>query len=145
MNSEISNKLKDLLSQGYGGMFLVEKYTRAMDALLLDIFNSVDKEANIVFIATGGYGRAELAPYSDIDIMIFAPDRLNTETAETLLHKLWDTGLIISHSFRTPDECIEEALKDINTRTSPSRSEICCRRQADVRHFQKYRLSGNSL
>ncbi|MEC4676576.1 MAG: [protein-PII] uridylyltransferase [Nitrospirota bacterium] len=118
MNSEILNKLKVLLSQGYGGMFLVEKYTRAMDALLLDIFNSVDKEANIAFIATGGYGRAELAPYSDIDIMIFAPDRINTETAETLLHKLWDTGLIISHSFRTPDECIEESLKDINTRTS---------------------------
>lgn len=118
MSKEILKEMEDLLEQGYGGRFLVGRYTQKIDSLVLDIFNSGNRDADMVLIAVGGYGRAELAPFSDIDIMFFAPDRINTETAELLLCQLWDTGLTISHSFRTADECIEEALKDIKTRTS---------------------------
>ncbi|MEW6109279.1 MAG: [protein-PII] uridylyltransferase [Nitrospirota bacterium] len=114
----ILNEMRDLFGQGYGGIFLVERYTDRIDSLIIDIYNSLKKDANIVLIATGGYGRKELAPFSDIDIMFFASDRIGTEDAEQLLYKLWDTGLTISHSFRTGDECIEESLKDIRTRTS---------------------------
>ncbi len=118
IGKEILKDIVELLEQGYGGRFLVERYTQRIDSLVINIFNFVDKDANIALIASGGYGRAELAPFSDIDIMFFAPDRKNTESAELLLHKLWDTGLTISHSFRTAEECIEEALKDIKTRTA---------------------------
>lgn len=111
--------MKDLFEQGYGGRFLVERYTRKIDSLIMNIFNSVNNSnANIALIATGGYGREEMAPFSDVDIMFFADDKTHTETAEQLLYKLWDTGLAISHSFRTAEECIEEANKDIRTRTS---------------------------
>ena len=119
MSKEILKEMKELFEQGYGGRFLVERYTRKIDSLLGDVFNSVNRgDSNIALIATGGYGREEMAPFSDIDIMFFANDRTHTETAEMLLYKLWDTGLAISHSFRTADECIEEAYKDIKTRTS---------------------------
>ncbi len=119
MNKEILNEMKDLFEQGYGGRFLVERYTRKIDSLIMNIFNSVNNgNANIALIATGGYGREEMAPFSDVDIMFFADDRTHTETAEQLLYKLWDTGLAISHSFRTAEECLEEANKDIRTRTS---------------------------
>ncbi len=69
-------------------------------------------------MALGGYGRAELAPHSDVDIMLFASDRSYAEGARQLLYKLWDARLDISHSFRTADDCINEARKDIRTRTS---------------------------
>ncbi len=118
MNNELLRELKDLSGQGYGGIFLTERYTQKIDALISSMFNAYSAEGKLVLIATGGYGRSELAPYSDIDIMFLAGDRRNTEMAEQLLHRLWDTGLQISHSFRTPDECVEEALRDIRTRTS---------------------------
>jgi [protein-PII] uridylyltransferase len=137
ISNEILKEMAGLLDQGYGGSFLVERYTRKIDNLVKGIFNSIINndndpgiptknkrrdskltDSNIALIALGGYGREELAPFSDIDIMFFAPDRVNTKSAEVLLHQLWDTGLTICHSFRTADECIEEALKDLKTRTS---------------------------
>lgn len=110
--------MKALSGQGYGGIFLVERYTQKVDALVAGIYNELPIEGKLALIATGGYGRFELAPFSDIDIMFFAKDRSDTALAEQLLYRLWDTGLQISHSFRTADECIEEALKDNRTRTS---------------------------
>ena len=50
--------------------------------------------------------------------MFFAKNRANAQIAERILYALWDSGLEISHAFRTADECIEEAFKDIRTRTS---------------------------
>jgi [protein-PII] uridylyltransferase len=69
-------------------------------------------------MAIGGYGRGELAPFSDVDIMLFALDRTPSERAQDILYRLWDTNLDISHSFRTPADCVNEARKDIRTRTS---------------------------
>jgi len=53
-------------------------------------------------MAVGGYGRGELAPFSDIDIMLFARERSASEEASEFLYKLWDTNRAIGHSFRTP-------------------------------------------
>ncbi|MBA4371638.1 MAG: [protein-PII] uridylyltransferase [Thermodesulfovibrio sp.] len=73
---------------------------------------------NLTLLATGGYGRMEMAPFSDVDLLFIAADRKETEAAEQILYRLWDSGLDISHAFRTPEECIEEAFADIRTRTS---------------------------
>ena len=118
MNEKRLEKIKSWMDKGYEGRALAYNYTRYMDRFLSDIFYSVDKQTSLVLLATGGYGREELAPFSDIDVMFFAHDRSNTETAESILYALWDCGLEISHTFRTPDECIDEAFKDIRTRTS---------------------------
>ena len=118
MNVKILEQITKWMDEGYKGMALAHNYTQYMDYFLADIFHSVDKNAPFALLATGGYGREELAPFSDIDIMFFAQDRASAETAERILYKLWDSGLEISHAFRTADECIEEAFKDIRTRTS---------------------------
>lgn len=110
--------MKDLFDQGYGGIFLTERYSKETDSLMAGMLNSIGKDVNFALLATGGYGRQEMAPYSDVDILFIAPDRKNTGAAEQLLHTLWDTGMTISHAFRTPDECIEEAFRDIRTKTS---------------------------
>lgn len=118
----MKDKILDLITQwmgeGYRGMALAHRYTQYMDDFLADLFYSFAPDTRLMLLATGGYGRKELAPYSDIDIMFFAQDRSDAETAERILYALWDSGLEISHSFRTAQECIEESFQDIRTRTS---------------------------
>jgi len=118
MNEKILKQITKWMNEGCRGLTLAHNYTQYMDLFLTDIFHTVDKDAPFALLATGGYGRKELAPFSDIDIMFFAQDRANAETAERILYALWDYGLEISHAFRTADECMEEASKDIRTRTS---------------------------
>lgn len=118
MEKKILNQIVQWMDEGLEGRALAYKYSHYMDILLADIFHSVDKNAPFVLLATGGYGREELAPFSDIDIMFFVQNRENAEAAERVLYSLWDSGLEISHAFRTAEECIEEAFKDIRTRTS---------------------------
>src|SRR5512135_2723431 len=76
-----------------GGIALAELYTMKMDQLIQEIFRSLNRDIKGVLIATGGYGRRELCPYSDVDIMFFAKKRADTEPVERILYKLWDTGL----------------------------------------------------
>jgi [protein-PII] uridylyltransferase len=118
MNVKTLEQITKWITEGCKGLALAHNYTQYMDYFLADIFQTVDKNAPFALLATGGYGRQELAPFSDIDIMFFAQDRASAETAESILYKLWDSGLEISHAFRTAEECIEEAFKDIRTRTS---------------------------
>src|SRR5690606_20066222 len=71
--------------------------------------------------AVGGYGRQELYPESDIDLLILLqrqPDASDTQRVEHLLAAMWDAGLKPAHAVRTIEQCIEEAEADISTQTS---------------------------
>src|SRR5579864_6536500 len=67
--------------------------------------------AGAALLAVGGYGRRQLFPYSDIDLLLlFANAKLPAEHKEALaafLQRLWDSGLRLGHSVRTPSECLE--------------------------------------
>jgi len=80
-----------------------------------------DPAAAIALVAVGGYGRGELLPGSDIDLMIlFSIDGDETYRAviEQFLTLLWDIGLEVGHSVRSVAECIEEAQRDITVATN---------------------------
>lgn len=111
-------ELQILLDKGYGGRQLTALHTAKTDSLLSGLFHSVCGETSLCLMAIGGYGRGELAPFSDIDIMLFARDRAVSEPAKKIMYRLWDTKLDISHSFRTPADCISEAKKDARTKTA---------------------------
>ncbi|HWR57544.1 MAG TPA: [protein-PII] uridylyltransferase [Thermodesulfovibrionales bacterium] len=111
-------ELSGLLDKGYSGRRLTEVLTERTDSLLRGIFSKSGSGSGLCLLAVGGYGRGELAPHSDIDIMLFARDRAVSKEASDFLYRLWDTKLTVGHSFRTPSDCVSEAKKDVKTRTS---------------------------
>src|SRR5437667_4986509 len=72
-------------------------------------------------VATGGYGRGELYPSSDIDLLVLLarePGPAERESLERLIGTLWDIGLEIGHSVRTVEGCIQAAAEDVTVRTT---------------------------
>ena len=75
----------------------------------------------LAVVATGGYGRGMLAPFSDIDLLFITPDHPPAQTlaaVEFSLYFLWDLGLKVGHATRSVTECIAEAERDVTVRTS---------------------------
>ncbi|MBF0268163.1 MAG: [protein-PII] uridylyltransferase [Alphaproteobacteria bacterium] len=72
--------------------------------------------------AQGGYGRGELSPHSDIDLLFLLPTAKPTPYAEQLveyiLYMLWDLGLTVGHATRSVDECLRQAMNDLTIRTA---------------------------
>ncbi len=116
------------MQSGFSGMSAVYALTEVVDHILVEAFDAVvgergevaGRSRGLALVAVGGYGRMEVAPYSDIDIMLLSKDRnsVNTNAAQDVLYRMWDIGLNISHSFRTLSECVEDSLSDLKTRTS---------------------------
>ncbi|MBP7917975.1 MAG: nucleotidyltransferase domain-containing protein, partial [Rhodocyclaceae bacterium] len=91
-------------------------------------------------IAVGGYGRNELYPHSDIDVLI-ALESPATPKQETVLARLvsqfWDIGLAVGHSVRTIDECISAAESDVTVQTALSESRLICGQQTLYQQLQQ--------
>ncbi|HZF14520.1 MAG TPA: [protein-PII] uridylyltransferase [Steroidobacteraceae bacterium] len=99
---------------------LVRDRARLVDALLVAAWtHDAGRETrDLALIAVGGYGRGELHPASDIDVLILVPKTESTawqQGLERFLATLWDMGLEIGHSVRTIDDCQRESLADIST------------------------------
>lgn len=115
---------------------LVHARALVMDELLALSWHSFgfELETNIALLAVGGYGRAELHPYSDVDILILLKDTealaQHKVQIEAFVTFLWDTSLDIGHSVRTLDECVEEAQKDITIATNLMESRVLSGSQA---------------
>jgi [protein-PII] uridylyltransferase len=100
---------------------LLAKLRQNVDAALTQAWQSFGLPAGATLIAVGGYGRGELFPHSDVDVLILleaAPDAALQGQLEELVQLFWDIGLEIGHSIRTIDECLSEAAADITVQTS---------------------------
>lgn len=100
-----------------------------IDRLLITLFQHVfvNIEQAVSLVAVGGYGRGELHPGSDIDLMLLLENEENERTKEALenyLMLLWDSRLEIGHSVRTLKECVTEADKDITVATNIMESRL---------------------
>ncbi len=128
-----SSFFREALQQGQG--FLTQQFHNQIDVVQLVHQRSkfVDQvlqqlwlqhnNANLAIslLAVGGYGRAELHPYSDIDLLILLDESVSEQPPESLsdfLTQLWDVGLEIGHSVRTVAECREQAENDVTIATN---------------------------
>ena len=93
------------------------------DAWLTEIFNAATagekKRDDIVLIAVGGYGRRELAPHSDLDILLVHKSVKNIgDIASKMWYPIWDAGIKLGHAVRTPKETIQLCSTDLDTATA---------------------------
>ncbi|HZF76366.1 MAG TPA: [protein-PII] uridylyltransferase, partial [Acetobacteraceae bacterium] len=78
-------------------------------------------EPSFALVATGGYGRGVLAPFSDIDLLFLSDAPLGPQgrrAVEFMLYLLWDLGLKVGHATRSVPECIEDARADVTVQTA---------------------------
>ncbi len=96
---------------------------KVMDAILTELWDIYfgDTTDSMALIAVGGYGRAELHPKSDVDLMILLQDDVLQQQQEQIsafVTRLWDLKLDIGHSVRTCKDCLEEAAQDVTVVTN---------------------------
>jgi [protein-PII] uridylyltransferase len=106
---------------------------RGRSQLVDDVLKSLWQEARLPLglslVAVGGYGRRELYPASDIDLLFLLPDNVAQETErqlEALIGLFWDIGLDIGHSVRTVWQCVDEASRDITVQTNLLEARLIC-------------------
>jgi [protein-PII] uridylyltransferase len=126
---------------GESGLAITRSRSAMIDVMLSHLFNyaiaSYERAQGtlntpVSLIALGGYGRCELSPHSDIDIMFLFPSKireaalkpLQTHLTNEILYILWDCGLKVGHSTRMIDEAFAEARKDIQSKTALLESRL---------------------
>jgi [protein-PII] uridylyltransferase len=133
---------RDLLREqhraGTGGHEIVSAYTMMMDELIRHLFDKVSYEftrrypsenQRFTVIAQGGYGRQELNPYSDIDLLFLYSWKISPSVeavTERLLYTLWDAGLQVGHATRTVKESIALAASDMKVKTALLDARYLC-------------------
>jgi [protein-PII] uridylyltransferase len=99
---------------------LLREHARLVDKVLRGIWNECAMPRGPSLVAVGGYGRGQLFPHSDVDVMVLLPEHVDVPSAaiERLLQTFWDVGLELAHAVRTLDECEREMAGDVTVRTS---------------------------
>ena len=103
----------------------LHKLCRLTDNAIIDLWQANGLGDALALLAVGGYGRGELFPHSDVDVLVLLPNGCQIEHDDALKQKVerfigqcWDSGLEIGSSVRTLDECLLESSKDITVQTS---------------------------
>lgn len=131
MLAEQRQAIAQRLMDGASGAEVVAAQTDLADGLIIGRYRNAARQGgeammtagfqHCCLVAIGGYGRRELSPYSDIDLMVlFRPEaqKIVPEFVRQVLHPLWDIGFQVGHSVRTIPDCISLGLSDATVRTS---------------------------
>ncbi|MCP5014318.1 MAG: [protein-PII] uridylyltransferase [Ketobacter sp.] len=122
---------------------IIRRRAWVMDNLLQRLWShySCAQCPDIALLAVGGYGRAELHPHSDIDLMILLRDDASAERSKedlsAFVTQLWDIGLDVGHSVRTLKQCAELADSDITIATNLMESRTICGDPSLTEEMQK--------
>ena len=127
---QVREELKRRHLAGASGTAIVAELTAATDHLLRALYRWADAERGrryprlhqcLAIVARGGYGRGELNPYSDIDLLFlhdWKPGPYVEIVAETILHALWDAGMVVGSAMRNVKECVRMADTDLKEKTA---------------------------
>jgi [protein-PII] uridylyltransferase len=125
--------LRDQGASTRGVRQALQQLSRLTDQTLRELWSRAGFGPGFSLIAVGGYGRAELFPYSDVDVLVLLPDGAQPDNDAELKKQLegfigacWDLGLEIGSSVRSVNDCVEEAAKDVTVQTSMLESRLIC-------------------
>jgi [protein-PII] uridylyltransferase len=127
--TKINDNLEERFIQNEAIENLVYLRSHAIDQIMLHLWsaNKLDNFSDIALIAVGGYGRGELHPQSDVDIMILSKTKITAKANDHIsifLTNLWDLGFDLGHSVRSLKECKTESKKDITIITTLMESRL---------------------
>lgn len=131
-NKYYAELIKQQHRNGASGQDVVASLTAFTDAMVTKVFEfaCLDIESHpCAMLALGGYGRAEMNPYSDVDLMFYVPasERDNfAEMSERVLYLLWDLGYCVGHCLRTRRECLDIASEDLSAYTAMLDTRFVC-------------------
>ncbi|CAG0974513.1 [protein-PII] uridylyltransferase [Geobacter sp.] len=145
-------EIKAIHRAGASGETVVRNLTAMVDTLIRKLFRSIVRDVvhsgrgreRLTLIAIGGYGRGELNPYSDIDLMFLysGKDQARVEDiAQKLLYFLWDMKLDVGYSVRTLQDCVEMAAADLTVRTALLDARVLAGSRILFRDFEKVMLT----
>ena len=104
---------------------MLQALSQRADEALRALWQGAGVPAGLALVAVGGFGRGELFPHSDVDVLVLAPDGLALDqdprlkrTVEDFIGSCWDAGLEIGSAVRTVDECVAQAQADVTVQTS---------------------------
>ena len=119
---------------------LVRALTRHVDATLTTLWADAGLPADAALVAVGGFGRGELFPYSDVDVLVLLPSHADTHTGsavERFVTACWDVGLEIGSSVRSVEDCVAEAARDVTVQTALLESRLVCGAKRLFNRFRK--------
>ncbi|MEX0606747.1 MAG: DUF294 nucleotidyltransferase-like domain-containing protein, partial [Halofilum sp. (in: g-proteobacteria)] len=119
----VDDALTAALDAGASAHDLVRARAAAVDSLLVHAWGRhfAPEAEDIALLAVGGYGRGELQPHSDIDLLILlanGADERHREALEAFITLLWDCRLEIGHATRTVEQCVAHAQADVTIATT---------------------------
>ena len=141
--------LQSLASSGTSSTRGVRATLAALSALadttLRSLWRQAGFDGDFSLLAVGGFGRGELFPYSDVDVLLLVPDGHSPEhdaglkaRIEGFIGNCWDVGLEIGSSVRTLGECQHEAAHDVTIQTSLLEARLLIGNQKLFAEFEKY-------
>ena len=118
---------------------LLKQQSKLVDDVLQQVWQQFELSQSVSLVAVGGYGRGEIFPYSDVDLLILLPNSVEknlNERIENVIGLFWDIGLAVGHSVRNLEECIIEAQKDVTVQTNLLESRLVIGNPALFKDFQ---------
>jgi [protein-PII] uridylyltransferase len=134
---------------GAGGLEVVAAWSTVMDHLIRHLYSAIstdcgdrffENKPSFALVAQGGYGRGELNPHSDIDLLFLYSRKISPfvqAVTEKLQHTLWDAGMEPAHATRAIGDCIRLAESDMKVRTSLLDARFLCGDYALFQEFEK--------
>ena len=96
-------------------------HRHAVDTALRILWRAASLPRALALVAVGGYGRGELYPHSDVDVLVLLPgaiERTDEQAVERFVGTLWDAGIELGQSVRSVEHCVEQAAQDITVETA---------------------------
>ena len=123
-------KLQERQARGETGLAVANWHASFIDVFIISVFNSLEirgqlsqgrEETECVVLGLGGYGRKELSPFSDIDLLFLFPGTIESPAEEIIrkiLYPFWDVGYEVGYTVQSLDECLEMAGSELSFLTA---------------------------